>query len=361
MKRLVVVAAGMAALMLSIFTASASADPTFGVSLSVAPNPVTQGASVVFTADVTKNNEHANAPDATVTVHAYGTDSACQTEAGYGPFSTTQVSDSDSYVTDSLPATAAPGTYYYKAEAVISWNQGNDTGTETVWSDCTRLVIQAATPADEYNLTLLANGQTNLHVNAGDEVTYTGVLSDNGDPVAGQAITLTVWSGYFCDAGTGTVVGSVPADGVTAADGSYSKYGGAAGDGLQYSIQAFAFGGEVASNCVNLAEGSAVLPLIVAPLVHNSSVFLCYSAFQTDPGVWPASEAAKLMAAGYWSPYAVKGNVSGGTNVGGYHLVCNLASGQAAGQQFASGDGFVPGTDVFSALTGTPGWYPVVP
>ena len=98
-----------------------------------------------------------------------------------------------------------------------------------------------------------------------------------------------------------------------------------------------------------------------APPPPPSNVFLCYSVFQTDPGVWAASEAASLIAQGYWSPYAVKGNVTGGTNVGGYHLVCNLAAGQAAGQQFETDDGFVLGADVFKALTGAPGWYPVVP
>ena len=101
----------------------------------------------------------------------------------------------------------------------------------------------------------------------------------------------------------------------------------------------------------------------VAPVVKTEgSVFLCYSTFQVDPGVWPGHIAAQLIAGGgYWQPYAVKGNVPFGTNIGAYHLVCNLATGQAAGQQFAGGGGDVSGPEAFGSITGNLGWYPVVP
>jgi hypothetical protein len=56
-------------------------------------------------------------------------------------------------------------------------------------------------------------------------------------------------------------------------------------------------------------------------------VFLCYSKFQVEPGVWPPDVAAKLLADGYYYPVAVKGNVAGGTNLGDYHLVCNAPAG----------------------------------
>src|SRR4051794_10358596 len=52
-------------------------------------------------------------------------------------------------------------------------------------------------------------------------------------------------------------------------------------------------------------------------------VFLCYSKFQNDPGVWLAPDALPLAAAGYWRPYAVRGNASS-TRLGPFALVCNL-------------------------------------
>ena len=67
------------------------------------------------------------------------------------------------------------------------------------------------------------------------------------------------------------------------------------------------------------ATGCGVVPVVDEP----DAVFLCYSKFQVDPGVWAPDIARKLLAAGYYLPTAVKGNVAGGTNIGGYHLVCN--------------------------------------
>jgi hypothetical protein len=63
----------------------------------------------------------------------------------------------------------------------------------------------------------------------------------------------------------------------------------------------------------------------------SDGVFLCYSKFQTTPGVWPQDEAAALLAEGYWPPVAVAGNIEGGPNLGGYHLVCN-ATGAPTGK-----------------------------
>lgn len=112
----------------------------------------------------------------------------------------------------------------------------------------------------------------------------------------------------------------------------------------------------VVSNCVTIGPGVSA---VAAP--PESNVFLCYSAFQTNPGVWPTSQAPALMKAGYWSPYAVKGNAEGGTNLGGYNLACNLATAQAAGSQFATSDGSTSGPDAYSTVNGVPGWYPVIP
>lgn len=86
----------------------------------------------------------------------------------------------------------------------------------------------------------------------------------------------------------------------------------------------------------------------------ENHVFLCYSAYQSQPGVWPASEAKTLFAEGYWLAYSVPGNVRGGTNVGDYHLVCNLAGTQSVSDTFV-GDA---GETLSSAYTGTFQIYP---
>jgi hypothetical protein len=63
----------------------------------------------------------------------------------------------------------------------------------------------------------------------------------------------------------------------------------------------------------------------------SDGVFLCYSKFQTVPGIWTQEAATDLLAEGYWLPVAVAGNVDGGPNLGAYHLVCN-ATGAATGK-----------------------------
>jgi hypothetical protein len=71
----------------------------------------------------------------------------------------------------------------------------------------------------------------------------------------------------------------------------------------------------------------------VAPPAVNEpdGIFLCYSKSQTEPGVWMQDQAAELLAAGYYYPSALAGNVNGGTNLGAFHLVCN-ASGTPTGK-----------------------------
>jgi hypothetical protein len=70
----------------------------------------------------------------------------------------------------------------------------------------------------------------------------------------------------------------------------------------------------------------------VAPPAANppDGILLCYSKAQTEPGVWMQDQAAELLAAGYYYPKALPGNVDGGTNLGSFHLVCN-ASGTPTG------------------------------
>jgi hypothetical protein len=103
----------------------------------------------------------------------------------------------------------------------------------------------------------------------------------------------------------------------------------------------------------NAHAGACGGAAFVAPPVN---IFLCYSVFQTEPGVWPKPQALALLQQGYWLAYAVPGNVPGGTNIGGFHLVCNLAAGQAAGDSFVGGDGTVLGP----AYAGDAGLYPKV-
>jgi hypothetical protein len=57
---------------------------------------------------------------------------------------------------------------------------------------------------------------------------------------------------------------------------------------------------------------------------QTDHAYLCYSV-GGDPYVAqtkPFNDARILMAAGYWTASALPGNVAGGNNVGGYHLVC---------------------------------------
>jgi hypothetical protein len=90
--------------------------------------------------------------------------------------------------------------------------------------------------------------------------------------------------------------------------------------------------------------GSQALPGCdenVAPPVVNlpDGIFLCYSKSQTEPGVWMQDQAAELLAAGYYYPKALSGNVDGGTNLGSFHLVCN-AGGTSTGM-FVNANGEV--------------------
>jgi hypothetical protein len=73
---------------------------------------------------------------------------------------------------------------------------------------------------------------------------------------------------------------------------------------------------------VDSTSGS-VSPSATVATRGEDGVFLCYSKFQVDPGVWGYSQASQLLAGGgYWKPYAVAGT-SSSTRVGSYSLVCN--------------------------------------
>jgi len=90
--------------------------------------------------------------------------------------------------------------------------------------------------------------------------------------------------------------------------------------------------------------------------IHDEpdAVFLSYSKFQVDPGVWAPDIAAALLAGGYYLPTAVKGNVPGGTNIGDYHLVCNAPAASTGEVVNENGEVF-PG----SVAGDTLGYYPL--
>jgi hypothetical protein len=80
----------------------------------------------------------------------------------------------------------------------------------------------------------------------------------------------------------------------------------------------------------------------------SESIFLCYSKFQVDPGVWSLSDATQLMAGGgYWKPSAVVGG-SSSTKVGTFNLVCNPGGATAASADVAPTVGVQSGGDITS-------------
>jgi hypothetical protein len=117
----------------------------------------------------------------------------------------------------------------------------------------------------------------------------------------------------------------------------------------------------VVTNCldVTIAAPGAGPTVALVPQVDNA--FLCYSVDQTNPGVWPMAVARQLLAGGgYWTPYAVQGNVDGGTNIGGFHLACNLASTQSVSTSTLGGAGETDGPNAKADVTNTAGYYPIV-
>jgi hypothetical protein len=91
------------------------------------------------------------------------------------------------------------------------------------------------------------------------------------------------------------------------------------------------------------------------PVAPENHVFLCYSKFQVDPGVWPVSQAQALILSGYWEPSAVSGMVGGGTNIGSFHLVCNPPASSTTDGSYVGADGSVSATGADVA-----GYYPHV-
>jgi hypothetical protein len=106
------------------------------------------------------------------------------------------------------------------------------------------------------------------------------------------------------------------------------------GGGIFHPVAA----GACAASTPPVGPGSASPSASVSAPRGEDGIFLCYSKFQVDPGVWGYSQAQQLLAGGgYWKPYAVIGTDSS-TRVGPYSLVCNPggvapASASSAGVQ----------------------------
>ena len=117
---------------------------------------------------------------------------------------------------------------------------------------------------------------------------------------------------------------------------------------------------DIAGGALAVSGGAGAGGAAGAPTPPPNNAFLCYSSFEDNPGSWQIGTAAQLLGQGYWSPYAVPGNVAGGTNVGGYHLTCNLASTQSAGDSTLGGAGETYGAGAKSEVSDVPGHYPIV-
>lgn len=77
----------------------------------------------------------------------------------------------------------------------------------------------------------------------------------------------------------------------------------------------------------------------------TQSVFACYSRFGVE--TLPAVVARDRLDDGWWSPVALLGDVAGGDNLGGFHLVCNPSP-----IRHATGRGVDGSGDTYTAATG---------
>ncbi|HEV7641870.1 MAG TPA: hypothetical protein VGO39_13460 [Gaiellaceae bacterium] len=115
---------------------------------------------------------------------------------------------------------------------------------------------------------------------------------------------------------------------------------------LEYVVSPFSIPGGVFHPVLSGACSAGATPPPVDPgatttttssPVPDGGIFLCYSKYQVDPGVWFASQAKELLAAGYWKPVAVPG-IASATRYGAFSLVCNTGK-QAASVPVAAVDG----------------------
>ena len=229
------------------------------------------------------------------------------------------------------PTTLFSGGYVVVQTAVASGQSFTvpSSGTLTSWSvqsgasvSPMALVVVAPTGVDQYEIVgesatetptpnTLNTFSTSIAAEAGDligfwysssflAVNHSGDPSDNVDYVS---------------------VGSEPGVGNTSA---YTEYPG-------YVLDI--------SATLSSDSGSAVRP--------PNHLFVCYSKYEQDGGqVETYSEGETLMEAGGWAPVAMVGNVTGGDNIGTYHLECNPPSGSTPSGSYLTDGGAVTDQDV---------------
>lgn len=92
---------------------------------------------------------------------------------------------------------------------------------------------------------------------------------------------------------------------------------------------------------------ATLTPLSSAAIRPPNHMFVCYSKYEQDGGaLFTNGAGAAQIAAGGWAPVALSGNVTGGDNIGTYHLACNPPSGSTPTGAYLSDGGVVSDEDV---------------
>lgn len=175
-----------------------------------------------------------------------------------------------------------------------------------------------------------------------------GALTSEGTGVAGQQIYVDVFAGGGCEDYLGSYSGAMTdVSGLYDYDIAPADFADGTGT---YSVQASTESYEAVSDCIDITVATKVAP---KEPVSEVGVFLCYSKWQVEPGVWPYGTAmALLKGGGYWLPYAVPGNPDYATNLGKYHLVCNLAATQSVSTTVMHSGGEVWSADYAKVIFG---------
>ena len=249
--------------------------------------------------------------------------------------------------------TDAGGLYSALSGATAAGEYSAMTNVGGTQSNCVDLTVTAheAEPTGP-SLTLTADGGTADSIPSGGTVVYAGNYADNSVGLPGVSVDLSVFDGYGC---TGSLIYGPTAYFTTDAAGHYSASSGTAPADGEYSARTNV--ADVTSNCVNILVGSGkggddVVPPPPKPLgktvepPHDSGSFLCYAAGGDLYFAPTVAIAKQLLAAGYWLPSAISGNLTGGTNVGGFHLVClGPATAQEAPTSYTNHNGSVLAPD----------------
>jgi hypothetical protein len=206
-------------------------------------------------------------------------------------------------------------------------------------------------------------------VQPGDQVTFSGVLKDDfGRVQGGKKVYFYVSNSDECSY-KGFSAGSATTDNYGFDKGTYSwkhtfteagTY--SVGASYKYDSHPDRYVRECVTVTVTAPEEPPVVPPAPVKPVVEGGIFLCYSKWQEVPGVWPYGVAKNLVEnEGYWLPYAVPGNVPFGTNIGGFHLACNVATTQSVSDSRlgAGGETYAPGVHQNNLKNVFGAFYPV--